>query len=272
MTTTHTTNTSATEAPVSSTTTTSTSARNQAITRRAEAGEDLTAIGKDYAMSRERARQIVAKTTTMSNEDIRQARQRRRDADRAQAENLKAQQIREIADQHPQATLNTLVTLTGHPLATVRDALDWTERERRCDSQNYTSVPEAEVLAEIRRVANLPAGSPLTGAFYEQHRNDGVGVSHARLLQRYGTWTAACEAAGVPATGPNPTRTYARNWTEEVMVELVWVYLSNHTGGTYAGFEAWLRTQDGTPSAQTVRNSIGSWVQMKRRAIETHAG
>lgn len=242
--------------------------RNQIIAKRAEEGEDLTAIGLDYEMSRERVRQIVEKTTTKTNDEIREARKQRREQARAEKDAARDAHIRQVAEAHPEATLHALVDLSGHSLAEVRAALDWTERERRADQQHYTSVADEVIFAELRRVAALDGGEPLTGKFYDEHRTGGL--SHARLLQRFETWTAACTAAGVTPRGPNPGRTYQRRWTAEDMVGWVWRYLSSAEAPSYARFDQWLRTQPEAPSAQTIRNTVGSWVEMKRRAIETH--
>lgn len=103
------------------------------------------------------------------------------------------------------------------------------------------------MLAEIRRVAALDGGEPLTGSFYDIHRDREDSLSHARLLQRFGTWTAACEAAGVTPRGANPGRTYTRNWSEEDMVGWVWRYLSTTDLPSYARFEKFLCDQDGAP-------------------------
>lgn len=243
--------------------------RDETIAQRAESGECLTAIGNDYAMTRERVRQIVAKTSTMPNADIREARRRARENARRDADTEKALRVRQAAQDHPDATLSTLVALTGYPVAVVRDSLDWTERERRADQQQYSFTSDEDVLAEVRRVAALPGGEPLTGRFYDTHRTGGV--SHARLLQRFKTWTAACEAAQVTPNGANPGRVYTRNWTDAEMTRWVWDYLTSADNPSYARFEVWLRTQMDAPSAQTIRNSLGSWVEMKRLAIDTFA-
>lgn len=243
--------------------------RNQTIAARAEAGEDLTAISLDYNMSRERVRQIVEATSTKTNGEIREARRVRRDQARLAAENTNADLVRRTAEENPDATLSDLVDLCGFPFALVRDALDWTERERRAVPQVYASVPDVDVFAEIRRVAGLPGGQPLTGSFYDANREGGL--SHARLLQRYETWNGACKTAGVVPQEPNASRVYIRAWTPETMVRWVWGYLTSTDSPSYARFEQWLRAQDGAPSGQTVRNTLGSWVEMKRRAIEAHA-
>lgn len=246
-----------------------TSRRDADITRRAETGEDLTAISRDYDMTRERVRQIVQRNSRLSNDEIREARRRFREDARAETANATTDLVRRTAEENPEATISSLADLCNTTPKVVRDALPWTERERRTDPQAYSSVSDDEVFAEIRRVVDLPGGSPLTGSFYDTHREGGV--SHARLLQRYETWTGACRAAGVEPQGPNTSRTYTRRWTPEDMTGWVWRYLSSTPAPSYARFEHWLREQDGAPSGQTIRNTIGSWVEMKRRAIEDHA-
>ena len=118
-------------------------------------------------------------------------------------------------------------------------------------------MSDDEVIAEMRRVAALPQGSPLSGAFYDKHRGEGA-LTAARIIQRLGSWSAACAAAGVETNKASRT-SYKHKWSEEDLIEWVRRYLTEAARPSYADFSRWLKDQSGAPSANTVRNSFGGW-------------
>ena len=113
------------------------------------------------------------------------------------------------------------------------------------------------VTTEMRRVAGLPGGSPLSVSFYDRHRAEGA-LTSARIIQRHGTWSEACTAAGV-ATNRASRTSYSRAWSEEDLLQWVRRYLAEACKPSYTDFSRWLREQDGAPSANTVRNTLGGW-------------
>ncbi|WP_338748603.1 hypothetical protein [Janibacter alittae] len=113
------------------------------------------------------------------------------------------------------------------------------------------------VMTEMRRVAGLPGGSPLSVTFYDGHRAEGA-LTSARIIQRHGTWREACAAAGVESNRASRS-SYRRAWSEEDLVDWVRRYLIEEEQPSYGRFGAWLREQEGAPSANTVRNALGGW-------------
>lgn len=121
-----------------------------------------------------------------------------------------------------------------------------------------------QVVAEMRRVAALPDGSPLSVAFYDRHRGDGA-LTSARIIQRLGSWREACAAAGVASNAPSRT-SYRHRWNEEDLLEWVRRYLAEADKPSYADFSRWLRGQPEAPSANTVRNTFGGWSAVREAA------
>lgn len=124
------------------------------------------------------------------------------------------------------------------------------------------------VLAEIRRIAGLPGGAPLTGPFYDAHRSP-QSVGSGRIIQRFGTWSEACHAAGVEVE--ERTRVYRRGWSQEDLLAWARRYLEDAgPAPSYKDFQQWLREHknDGAPSAATMRNRLGTWVTIVERAVE----
>lgn len=118
-------------------------------------------------------------------------------------------------------------------------------------------MDERAVAAEMRRVAALPGGSPLSVSFYDTHRGDGA-LTSARIVQRLGSWREACSAAGVASNKPSRA-TYRHKWSEDDLRDWVRRYLAEADKPSYADFSRWLRDQQGAPSANTVRNTFGGW-------------
>ena len=116
--------------------------------------------------------------------------------------------------------------------------------------------------AELRGAA-ARAGDPLSVAQYDAGRGE---PSSALIIQRFGSWSAACSAAGLSAR--SVSRTYTRAFDETTVAAAVARYLGEPgCTGSYAGYAAWAKSTTGAPSGQTVRNTLGSWAQAKDAAL-----
>ena len=123
------------------------------------------------------------------------------------------------------------------------------------------------VLLELARVAALPGGSPLGGPFFDAHRAEGV-PGASRLIQRFGSWRQACEAAGVAPIEASRSN-YGTRWTDDLLLGWVREYLADpDSTASYQQFQGWLkeRKSAGAPSGQTVRNRLGTWKDILERA------
>lgn len=129
--------------------------------------------------------------------------------------------------------------------------------------------PDADLLAGLRAAAKSQ-GEPLSVQAYEQHRGQHGGASGQLVLRRFGSWKAACDAAGVAT---NPSRSWSRRWSEDDVVAHVAAYLSSEGArGTYNDYAAWAKGRDGVPSGPTVRNVFPRWAALKERAEKYAAG
>ena len=126
---------------------------------------------------------------------------------------------------------------------------------------------DEDIKQALLRGAEEVAGESLTSAGYDSVRDRFDGPSSARVIQRFKTWAKACEFAGVAHGRPRRAE-YKRRWTETQMLDWVVTYLrSDRCRGTYKDFSDWAARTPGAPSAQTVRNTIGSWTTVKRAAL-----
>lgn len=121
---------------------------------------------------------------------------------------------------------------------------------------------DRHLLDGLREAASV-VGEPLTNTAYDAwQRTRENAASPALLIRRFGSWRAACEAAGVRA---NTTRSTARRWSDDDLVAAVAAYLRDDRGSSYAGYSAWAATRGDVPSGATLRQR-GAWSEFKARA------
>ncbi|WP_146826672.1 hypothetical protein [Aeromicrobium flavum] len=111
---------------------------------------------------------------------------------------------------------------------------------------------------------------PLTTKAYASLLASGQisGPSVPRIWQRFGNWSAACDAAGV-VPGRAVRNNYQSKWTDQDLLQIVRQYLLDPSQPNSAHkFDDWRRqfAPDG-PSFQTIRNRFGSWTEVKKRAF-----
>lgn len=237
--------------------------RGQEMSARYLTGETLESIGVDFGLTRERVRQIVRDHGHVSAADARAARQAQVEAQREALRRRAATAVR----QRPGLSLRQLAELLGVSHGELSAALDRATRAMLVREQHsHQRWSDEDILSCLRQAAALYPGKPLTGHRYDRVKTAVGGPTRVRILQRFATWLAACEAAGVRG-GTSPRRRYQRGWTESELLGWVADYLAQPSmSGTYAGYDAWARRTAGAPSAQTVRNRLGAWAAVKRAA------
>lgn len=120
---------------------------------------------------------------------------------------------------------------------------------------------DAQICAQLRAAA-ATHGDPLSVGRYDS--GDHV-PSSARIIQRFGAWSTACAAAGLQTR--SASRSYVRAFDEQAVVAAVDRYLADPAStGSYAGYSDWAKRTPDVPSAQTVRNTCGSWAAAKSEA------
>lgn len=127
-------------------------------------------------------------------------------------------------------------------------------------NERYTDREIARALRTAVRIV----GEPLSVGKYDKVRATFEGPSAIRLIQRFGTWNAACEAAGVKAG--ESKRSYSKKWERDQIVDLVRKYLAQSRRVSFADFSIWLKQIKGAPSAATCRNVGISWSSLLESA------
>jgi hypothetical protein len=131
-----------------------------------------------------------------------------------------------------------------------------------------------DVLAAGLRTAADAVGEPLAVGAYDAWRArtpDHPAGSSTLVIRRFGSWNAACAAAGVAT---NKTRSTSRRWSDDDVLAIVARFLEEDPGsGSYAAYVGWARAQEpGTvPSGPTLRQR-GAWAELKAGARTRSAG
>lgn len=205
----------------------------------------------------------------------------RRGPTKAERRSEMTQQIARYLQDKPGVTLEEIASALNAPLTEVTAAarpVDWLILGSDELVQPAVRVEsEAIVASRDRARAALLASSLMTKPLSHQNytaliREGRVkGPSVARIVQLFGSWTAACNEVGV--TSGEPLRTnYERTWTEDDLLNYVERFLRDNTfRGASHQFDQWRATvnhSEKVPSLGTVRNIVGgTWNDIRTQAL-----
>jgi hypothetical protein len=191
------------------------------------------------------------------------------------------QQIARYLQDKPGVTLEEIAEALNAPITDVTAAarpVDWLILGADELVQPAVRVEsEAIVASRDRARAALLASSLLTKPLSHQNytallREGRVkGPSVARIVQLFGSWTAACNEVGV--TSGEPLRSnYERTWTEDDLLNYVERFLRDTSfRGASHQFDQWRATvnhSEKVPSLGTVRNIVGgTWNDIRTQAL-----
>ena len=224
------------------------------------AGASNRAIGETVGMSAEAVRRSIMRAGKLDSGHIRELR----------AERLKGS-IRETVTSMPGSSLDEIAEKAGVSRIAVRRNLGRLGTKLVWDQG---TSPKVKNWSDERLLQALQAASarstPLTVAAYDElvALEQIEGPTGQVFYLRFGSWKEACEAAGVQC-GESARDNYTRKWSEADLEEFVVDFLfSPDYGGSLVEFEKWLKKQPEAPSVATIRNRLGHWDSMKKKAIE----
>jgi hypothetical protein len=112
---------------------------------------------------------------------------------------------------------------------------------------------------------------PLSHGDYEKLVEIGEikGPSVPLIYKRFGSWTNACEKAGIETNKPVRSE-YVLDYSDEEIINFLMRYFSEeHTIGSIEDYEKWRRAQnDKIPSIGLIRNRIGNWGIVKEIVLK----
>lgn len=174
---------------------------------------------------------------------------------------------------NPGLTLKEVAELTGCSTSFIRRSLPSLVRrltvtedlDSRAASAKVWS--DEQILEAIRHAATYEF--PITVKHFDYLRSIGevLAPSAPLVYMRFGSWRAACEAAGVESGEP-ARHNYESKWTDEDLLRFAGQFLAAESSdGTFGGFTKWLEQEVDRPSGATIRNRLGGWLEVKRAAL-----
>ena len=248
--------------------------RNHEMVERRRRGQTLEEIGQHFGLTRERVRQIIKEIdpTLVAREVGKIKRKIRADEVYDIKNKIRKQIYGQEWDSLSHLTVGEISIKLKISEAAIKDALSKTRlaildgNEVR-DNANLQQFTDAQIKKALRDASSF--GTPVTAKKYAALLKSGKiqGPSVPRLHQRFGGWIAACEFAKVQPG--QALRSYSREWSNKKLFEILVEFLLDPKAesDTYASFDKWLRTKNGYPSAQTVRNNLGDWRVIKADAL-----
>ncbi|MCW2598395.1 MAG: hypothetical protein JWM02_224 [Frankiales bacterium] len=105
----------------------------------------------------------------------------------------------------------------------------------------------------------------VSAEYWDSHRDPQAHPTAAVVRLRFGSWRAACEAAGIPVHGgeklANP-----RRWSDEECLAAVTEFFAGGHGWGSAAYDVWSRPRE-VPSVATVMLRLGSWPELRDRIL-----
>lgn len=229
-------------------------------------GQTLQQIAAVVGLTRERVRQVLVRFGGPTAAEVRAAASAARATDAAAL----VDRIRKDVQAHPASTPVQIASRLGVARHEVTRHLPVDLRPLVLTRAGFSDRTWSDE-GVMKAVASAATFSyPLSAGEYDNLLRSGEvrGPSAARIIQLYGNWSAACRRAGVEATPPR-RGDYQSKWTDEDMLAFVRDYLSSPgCRGTFGAYDPWRRSvRADAPSAALLRARLGSWSDIKRKAL-----
>lgn len=230
-------------------------------------GESLEEAAAHYGMELWRAKAIFVRSGLPVPKPIRHRRPR------AEDERALGARIHSYLEREDNASTSQVAAALRTTRAKVLEAV-WPQDEHRLrpalkPEQKY---PTESILIALQamslargRESQARGRVPVTASYWDAHRDPGVHPAASVVRARFGSWTAACEAAGVPVAESSRTKPI-RHWSEEECLAAVQEFFAGGHGWGSAHYEKWSRDRD-VPSVTTVLSRLGSWPKLRKRVL-----
>lgn len=225
--------------------------RNDMIQMR-RAGATLADIGAKYGVSRERARQIIDNRVTSTEAA-------------AATAGARVAQVRAALTQP--MTLAELADRVGFSQHLTSSLVPDDVRHLVLSPQTVDKrFSEGDLLARLREAAAVVEG-PLTATRYNTFRDADPDnrPTIAVYAARFGSWSAACAAAGVRSGEAPGARVYERRHSDDDLLRFVREFLDSGLK-TVKDWDQWRMQRPGVPSLSLLRIRLGAWNDIKRAA------
>jgi AraC-like DNA-binding protein len=263
-----------------------TTIRNLNVLAYRASGLTLDELGKTYAVSRERIRQIldriilkISKNMDLTVENLNSL------LDTRLAANKNAHKIAEIktqleiefktrliVDKKPGIKIEELAELMGISENLLNSILQkqtkkfiYSEQNLNANKSNYSDEAILEALRMTKKYM-----SPITRTHYDDLVEKGLinGPGSQTVMKRFRTWNKACEAANIAYTD-SARDIYESLWTREEMLSAVIDFLKNPIyGKSVQSYDQWrVGSSSNAPSGTHIRNNFNTWMNAKNEAL-----
>ena len=233
-------------------------------------GQSHRAVGDVLGITAEAARRQHKRVAVHSTSETRRGRREARESQQAEL----TASIEDDAVTHPGTTIEQIAQRLSIDIDTVESHLTPKARNRVLTDTANGPSPDSqqrwsdEQLVEVLRTA-ATYEFPLTTNSYNRLREVGEidGPTVVIFHSRFGSWNAACDAAGVEH-GQTFIETYNSQWTDDDMRRYVSEYFCDpETRGTADDFKMWLENRSGSPSFILLRQRLGRWLEIRLQAL-----
>ena len=123
-----------------------------------------------------------------------------------------------------------------------------------------------EMMIQALRQAAAIVGEPMSTGAYESVQKDQTLPMWLTIVNRFGGWNAACEAAGLKVNSQHKGK--AATWDTAACADAVARFLADSEvdSESFAAYVAWAKKRHGVPSGPTVKNVFGTWNDAKTAA------
>lgn len=239
-------------------------------------GQTLEQVGTALGVTKERVRQRIARVG-LSGRSAQAIEQSHREEERRRYR----PRVEEFIRLHPGCFIDEILEATGCPIDRADEfvaALEWLTLDVADGEDNVDDLLPSQIetrgrgIEAIRLAATL--SFPLSYKAYDELLREGYirGPSAVRLIQVFGTWRTACDAAGVESGRSGTAPGHAAIWTHDEVLDSVCDFLAClEYRGQASRYDEWRSNEDRlheSPSFGTVRNVLGhSWASVRRRAL-----
>ena len=133
------------------------------------------------------------------------------------------------------------------------------DRSTYSDEEMFAALRTAWELLGDRQAQGLPRVK------YQALMARGNAPAAPTFIRRWGTWSAACAAAGIQAAKARRP-SYTRTWSDDDILLAVQDFISQTGQTTFRAYTAWAR-ENGRPSGPLVINRHKTWAQARQKAL-----
>lgn len=138
-----------------------------------------------------------------------------------------------------------------------------TMRERYSDTGILIGL---QLMASERGRTTYARGPvPVSRHYWDTHRDPLAHPPATEVVARYGTWLAACRAAGIPTPLRTKPEGEIRRWTDDELAACMREFFASGVGDSPGAFQEWTAARPDAPAFGTVITRLGRWTELRAR-------